>query len=58
MPFITYWKALKNRIVVGSINNFLKIRKQMQERRKKLQRELTLTNGGKGRDKKHKHYKN
>ncbi|WP_305133623.1 hypothetical protein [uncultured Clostridium sp.] len=43
---------------MGSINNFLKIRKQMQERRKKLQRELTLTNGGKGRDKKHKHYKN
>lgn len=40
------------REAVGSINNFLKIRKQMQERRKKLQRELTLTNGGKGRDKK------
>lgn len=37
---------------VGSINNFLRIRKQMQERRKKLQKELLLTNGGKGRTKK------
>lgn len=37
---------------VGSINNFLRMRKQMQERRKKLQKELLLTNGGKGRTKK------
>ncbi|MEG1482940.1 MAG: transposase [Cetobacterium sp.] len=37
---------------VGSINNFLRIRQQMQERRKKLQKELNLTNGGKGRAKK------
>lgn len=40
------------REAVGSINNFLRIRKQMQERRKKLQKELLLTNGGKGRTKK------
>lgn len=37
---------------VGSINNFLRIRQQMQERRRKLQKELVLTNGGKGRNKK------
>lgn len=37
---------------VGSVNNFLRIRKQMQERRKKLQKELLLTNGGKGKTKK------
>lgn len=37
---------------VGSINNFLRIRQQMQSRRYKLQKELTLTSGGKGRTKK------
>lgn len=40
------------REAVGSINNFLRIRQQMQERRRKLQKEILLTNGGKGRDKK------
>lgn len=40
------------REAVGSINNFLRIRQQMQERRKKLQKELLLTKGGKGRAKK------
>ena len=37
---------------IGSIDNFLRVRKQMQERRKKLQQALTLTKGGKGRKKK------
>lgn len=40
------------RMSIGSINNFLRVRQQMQERRKKLQKELLLTNGGKGRTKK------
>lgn len=40
------------REAIGSINNFLRIRKQMQERRRKLQKELVLTSGGKGRMKK------
>ncbi|ENY8881456.1 transposase [Clostridioides difficile] len=37
---------------LGDINNFLRVRKQMQTRRRKLQKDLTLTNGGKGRKKK------
>lgn len=37
---------------LGNINNFLRVRQQMQERRKKVQKDLTLTNGGKGRAKK------
>lgn len=37
---------------LGNINNFLRVRQQMQERRKKVQKDLTLTNGGKGRSKK------
>ena len=37
---------------LGSINNFLRVKEQMQERRRKLQKDLTLTNGGKGRKKK------
>lgn len=37
---------------LGNINNFLRVRQQMQERRRRLQKDLTLTKGGKGRDKK------
>ncbi|HBF8411695.1 RNA-guided endonuclease InsQ/TnpB family protein [Clostridioides difficile] len=37
---------------LGDINNFLRVRQQMQTRRRKLQKDLTLTNGGKGRKKK------
>lgn len=37
---------------LGNINNFLRVRQQMQERRRNLQKDLTLTKGGKGRDKK------
>lgn len=37
---------------IGSINDFLRVRQQMQERRKKLQESLKLTNGGKGKKKK------
>ncbi|HBG2132306.1 TPA: transposase [Clostridioides difficile] len=37
---------------IGDINNFLRVRQQIQVRRRKLQKDLTLTNGGKGRKKK------
>lgn len=37
---------------IGSINDFLRVREQIQERRKKLQQSLSLTKGGKGRKKK------
>lgn len=37
---------------LGSIDDFLRVRKQMQERRKKLQRDLSNVRGGKGRNKK------
>lgn len=37
---------------IGSINNFLRVRQQMQERDRNLRRSLKLTNGGKGRKKK------
>ena len=37
---------------IGSINDFLKVRTQMQERRRELSKSLILTNGGKGRSKK------
>ncbi|WP_159066766.1 RNA-guided endonuclease InsQ/TnpB family protein [Clostridioides difficile] len=37
---------------IGDINNFLRVRQQIQIRRRKLQKDLTLTNGGKGRKKK------
>ncbi|CZR77501.1 Putative transposase DNA-binding domain protein [Clostridioides difficile] len=37
---------------LSDINNFLRVRQQMQTRRRKLQKDLTLTNGGKGRKKK------
>ena len=37
---------------IGRINNFLRVRQQMQERRRKVQKEIELTNGGKGRNKK------
>lgn len=37
---------------IGNINQFLKVREQMQERRKKLQQSLTTVKGGKGRDRK------
>ena len=37
---------------IGSINDFLKVRTQMQNRRRELSKALSLTNGGKGRNKK------
>lgn len=37
---------------IGSINDFLRVRQQMQHRRKKLQRDLKFNKGGKGRHKK------
>ena len=37
---------------IGDINNFLRVRQQMQERRRKIQKDLALTNSGKGRKKK------
>ncbi|MGO0987467.1 RNA-guided endonuclease TnpB family protein [Clostridioides difficile] len=37
---------------IGDINNFLRVRQQIQVRRRKFQKDLTLTNGGKGRKKK------
>lgn len=37
---------------LGDINNFLRVREQMQARRKTLQNSLKLTKGGKGRNKK------
>lgn len=40
------------KMAIGNINQFLKVRKQMQERRRNLQRSLSTTNGGKGRKKK------
>lgn len=40
------------KMALGNINQFLKVRKQMQERRKNLQKSLSTTNGGKGRKKK------
>lgn len=43
----TYYKKS-----LGSINDFLRVRQQMQDRRKKLQSELQLTKGGKGRNRK------
>lgn len=43
----TYYKKS-----LGRINDFLRVRQQMQDRRKKLQSELQLTKGGKGRNRK------
>lgn len=37
---------------IGDINDFLRVRKQMQERRRRLQHSLMQVKGGKGRDKK------
>ena len=37
---------------LGCADDFIRVREQMQHRRKKLQRSLKLTNGGKGRNKK------
>lgn len=37
---------------IGSINDFLKVRTQMQNRRRELSKSLSLNNGGKGRNKK------
>lgn len=37
---------------IGSINNFLRVREQMQERMKHTQKNISLTKGGKGRTKK------
>lgn len=37
---------------IGSIDDFLRVREQMQDRRKKLQQSLKFTKGGKGRAKK------
>lgn len=37
---------------IGGINDFLRVREQIQERRKRLQQSLSLTKGGKGRKKK------
>lgn len=37
---------------IGDINDSLKVKKQLQERRYQLQKALALTNGGKGRKKK------
>lgn len=40
------------RKALGNINDFLRVRQQMQERRRELQKALVLTKGGKGRNKK------
>lgn len=40
------------RKAIGSINDFLKVRTQMQSRRRSLQRALKSTSGGQGREKK------
>ena len=40
------------RLPIGSYNDFLRVRTQLFQRRKRLQRSLTLTKGGKGRTKK------
>lgn len=40
------------RKAIGSIDDFLKVRTQMQSRRRSLQRALKSTNGGQGREKK------
>ena len=37
---------------IGSIDDFLRVREQMQSRRRKLQHDLKFTKGGKGRNKK------
>lgn len=37
---------------IGNINQFLKVRQQMQERRIKIQKSLSTVKGGKGRDRK------
>ena len=37
---------------LGSINDFLKVRKQFQERKERLQKQLAINKGGKGRTKK------
>lgn len=40
------------RLSIGSANDFLRVRKQFQSRKRILQKSLTLTKGGKGRKKK------
>ena len=40
------------RLPIGSYNDFIRVRTQLFQRRKRLQRSLTLTKGGKGRTKK------
>lgn len=37
---------------LGSINDFLRVREQIRERKRNLQKSLTMTKGGKGREKK------
>lgn len=37
---------------IGNINQFLKVREQMQDRKSKLQKSLTTVKGGKGRERK------
>lgn len=42
----------KDRLAIGDINDFFRLRVQMQARRKRLQKQLKATRGGRGREKK------
>ncbi len=42
----------KGRVALGHSNDFLRVRLQMQARRKRLNKSMTLTQGGKGKNKK------
>lgn len=42
----------KDRLAIGDISDFFRVRVQMQARRRRLQKQLKQTRGGRGRDKK------
>ena len=52
IPAVCSLNVGMERLSIGSYDDFIRIRTQLFQRRKRLQRSLTLTKGGKGRNKK------
>jgi IS605 OrfB family transposase len=52
IPAVCSLNVGDERLFIGSYNDFIRVRTQLQSRKRRLQRSLTLTKGGKGRGKK------
>ena len=52
IPAVCSLNVGEERLFIGSYNDFIRVRTQLQSRKRRLQRSLTLTKGGKGRGKK------